>query len=126
MCHKSFQYPGGLQTNMKIHMRTNLIPCLYCRLKFTTNKAMINHAKKHNALWIKCAYCSESFDTKWNKKQHERGAHGEGWEAPCGQKCLWPGKLRSHKKSCGRCKDIIHKKQTKHDQLAAKIVSKKK
>ena len=31
-------------------------------------------------------YCSESFDTTYNKKQHKRGAHGDGWKAPCGQK----------------------------------------
>ena len=38
---------------------------------------MKNHAKKHTAAWIKCDYCSESFDTMYNKKQHERGAHGD-------------------------------------------------
>ena len=41
--------------------------------------------KKHTIIWMKCDYCHEIFDTIYNKKQHERGAHGEGWKAPCGE-----------------------------------------
>ena len=123
ICKKRFQYPGGLKTHVKIHTRKNLIPCLHCRLKFTTNKAMKNHAKKHTAPWIKCDYCSESFDTTYNKKQHERGAHGDGWKAPCGQKCKWPGKLRSHKRCCTNCQDILSKVKLKRDKLAARIAA---
>ena len=70
ICHKKFQYPG-LMIHMKVHTRTNLILCLHCPLKFTTNKAMKNHAKKHLVAWIKCVYCSESFETKYNKNPHE-------------------------------------------------------
>ena len=82
--------------------------------------------KKHNAAWIKCDYCLQSFDTTYNKKQHERGAHGSGWKAPCGDKCQWPGKLWSHKRSCVKCKDILSKQQLKWDKLAAKIAAKRK
>ena len=87
---------------------------------------MKNHAKKHTAAWIKCDYCIESFNTTWNKKQHERGAHGPGWKATCGQKCQWPGKLQSHKRSCAKWKDVLSKIQVKWDKLAAKIAAKRK
>ena len=87
---------------------------------------MKSHAKKHNSTWIKCDYCFESFDTKYNKQQHERGAHGSGWKAPCGHQCQWPGKLQAHKKNCVKCKNILGKKDLKRDALAARIAAKKK
>ena len=72
---------------------------------------MKEHAKKkHTVIWIKCDYCHEKFDTIYNKKQHEWGAHGEGWKAPCGEKCAWPGKL------CAMCID-----KTQRSNLAKKI-----
>ena len=55
------------------------------------------------------------------KKQHERGAHGPGWKAPCGKKCQWPGKLSRHKSGCSKCQDSLQKQKLKHDHLATKI-----
>ena len=69
---------------------------------------------------------AQSHLTPHGTENNMKGTHGEGWKAPCGQKCLWPGKLQSHRKPSARCKDIMDKNQTKWDKLAAKIVSKKK
>ena len=33
-----------------------------------TNKAMKEHVKKHTAVWIKCDFCNERFDTTYNKR----------------------------------------------------------
>ena len=124
ICHKKFQYPGGLTTHMSIHTRVNLIPCLHCSLKFTTNKVMKNHAKKHNACWIQCDYCSESFDTTWNKEQHEFGSWT--WlESPMWEKVPMARKLRTHKRGYSKCQDILQKQKIKNDHLAAKIAEKR-
>ena len=58
---------------------------------------MKEHAKKHSAIWIKCDTCNERFNTIYNKRQYQCGTHGQGWTAPCGQKCAWPAKLIKHK-----------------------------
>ena len=110
ICHKKFQYQGGLTMHMKVHTRTNLIPCLHCPLKFTTNKAMKNHAKKHSVAWMKCDYCSESFDAIYNKKQHERGAHGssnmrEGLMDPGGKSQV--GTSVSGQENYGHTKKVV-------------------
>ena len=81
--------------------------------------------KKHTAVWMKCDFCNEKFDTIYNKRQHERGAHREGWQAPCGQKCAWPGKLIKHKRSCAQCIDICQKEKTDKAKLAKRIARKK-
>ena len=98
ICKCRFQYPGALTIHIRTHTWKNLIPCLYCRKKLTTNKAM-KAGQKHTAVWKRCDYCNEKFDTIYNKRQHEHGVHGQGWKAPYGQKCAWLGKQVSHQRS---------------------------
>ena len=85
---------------------------------------MKEHDKKHIAIWIKCDFCNQKFDTIYNKRQHECGAHRQGWKAPCSQKCAWPGKLIKHKRSCEQCIDIWDQEKTSKSKLAKSIARK--
>ena len=85
---------------------------------------MKEHAENTRAVWIKCNFCNEGFDTIYRKRQHQCGAHGQGWTAPCGQKCAWPGKLIKHKRYCGQCIDIWDKEKTQKSKLVKRIARK--
>ena len=49
-CKRRFQYPSALKVHIRTHTQKNLVPCLYCKTKFTTNSDEGACQKTHSSL----------------------------------------------------------------------------
>ena len=107
--HRS-QYPGGADAHMKMHMKTKMVPCTWrgCKKQFTSKKSMWQHLQGHGPDTWKCEKCNppKTFDVYSYFRQHDRGIHGTGWMALCGQLCQWPHIQSKHQRKCDKYKDI--------------------
>ena len=117
ICQKRFQFPGQLQQHSKIHTGSGLFPCLHCDKKYTTNSAMLEHAKSHNVN-LQCDLCPMSVQKRYNSTyalaQHKRGMHGPGWNSPCGINFKWKSHYSRHLNSgCDTCDEYCANKRKK-------------
>ena len=117
ICEKRFQFPGQLKRHTKIHIGLGLFPCLHCDKKYTTNSAMLEHAKSHNVS-LQCDLCPMSLGKRYNSTyalaQHQRGMHGPGWNTPCGRNYKWKSCYsRDMKSGCASCDQYRANKRKK-------------
>ena len=109
-CTKCFQFPGQIETHMKVHTRKAMYKCLHCPRLFANNKIMLVHAKTHNETFKcdqpNCPTPDKEYNSKGNLAQHIRGEHGEGWVTPCGKTCKWKSLYYRHMKNCDKCKKL--------------------
>ena len=124
-CHKKFLFPGALSYRRKVHTCKKLYPCINCDLKFTTNRAMLCHAIKHQGKIYSCNKCAKKCDSPYNLVQHIKGYHGDGWLMMCGEREQWPLLVQKHKQKCKTCKLLPAKKERKHLRRVAKICHRK-
>ena len=115
VCGKCFQFKYQLDNHLKVHSQTNMYRCLHCTKQFTTNAAMLHHDKTHQTK-ITCDDCPEEerskvYNSIENYRQHWRGAHGDGWTAPCDLNFKWKSKYHRHMKACDTCKAFNEKKK---------------
>ena len=85
--------------------------------KFTSKKVMWQHLQVHGPDTWKCDKCNKTFETKSNFRQHDRGLHGIGWRALCGQLCQWPYLRARHQRKCDKCQEIKAERDNKPDNL---------
>ena len=124
-CHKSFQFPKGLKDHRKIHTGKLKYQCTNCTNSYTTNRAMLHHALKHQGKLYECTKYPKKCDSSYNLSQHICGYHGDGWQLPCGEREQWPSLVQKHKKQYKTCKHILLSKTRNHLRKMATIWHKK-
>ena len=97
-CNKAFQFKGALKDHLKVHTGMGMYPCTNCDLKFASNRAMLQHALKHQGKTYSCEKCpiKKTF-SPYNLRQHVQGAHEGGFPCPCRAKEKWPRDVQKHK-----------------------------
>ena len=115
ICGHRSQYPGGLESHMKTHTKTKLIPCTWrgCKKAFTSKKSIWQYLQAHSPDTWKCEKCDKTFQAFSYFCQHDKGSHGIGWHALCGQLCQWPHIRAKHQRKCDKCKDIKEERANK-------------
>ena len=83
---------------------------------------MLVHAQKHhNADKFHCNQCDHTTNSKYNLEQHQRGAHGKGWQALCGKTFSWSTRKVRHQKTCADCAKEQKKLNKKANKLKKNI-----
>ena len=114
VCLKLFQFPYQLAAHKTQHTGLRKHQCSMCEKKFGSKCAKVFHEKSHN-VHLKCDLCPKSTEKEFSNSvalgQHQRGMHGPGWTAFCGDNFKWKSKYTRHRSTCKRC--IKHKADKK-------------
>ena len=114
VCLKLFQFPYQLAAHKTQHTGLCKHQCSMCEKKFGSKCAKVFHEKSHNVR-LKCDLCPKSTEKEFSNSvalgQHQRGMHGPGWTAFCGENFKWKSRYTRHRSTCKRC--IKHKADKK-------------
>ena len=105
-CSMRFLFPGLRTKHERQHTGNGLFPCTWpdCKQKLSCKDALRQHIETHTEQRHKCTQCPKDFNTLSNLRQHEKGAHGEGFISPCGAVFDWSDSRNEHQIDCDDCK----------------------
>ena len=123
LCGHRTQFPYQLNAHRKTHSKTDMFGCSQCDRQFASKSSQVGHDKTHTTS-IKCDQCpadkNKIFTSENAFKLHERGMHGAGRTAKCGQHFKWKSKFTRHRHSgdCKVCtKDLADAKMERYSFL---------
>ena len=111
-CSEGFHFHAELTKHMNVHSAVKPFGCQLCDKRFTQNKSFTRHMKVH-ACSVTCSMCNKTCSTLEQLYTHFRGAHGKGYDTPCGEQYLWPACRACHQKGCTKCKNFKELKNIK-------------
>ena len=81
-----FLFPGLRDKHERQHTGKGLLPCTWpdCKQILSCKDALRQHIDTHTEECHNYTQCPKDFNTLSNLRQHEKGAHGEGFISPCG------------------------------------------
>ena len=120
-CGKGFHYSSELQRHSPVHSTVLPYGCQSCDKRYAQKKSLTRHERSHNPQIIKCSECDKVVDTEERLYSHFRGAHGRGYDAPCGENFQWPGTRSRHQRKCDKCKAILAKRREQKLSIARNV-----
>ena len=113
-CGKGFHFESELNRHVGVHNTVLPFACTQCEKRYAAKKTLDRHVKEHLDATFTCDQCDKTAPTQEKMYSHYRGAHGSGYEAPCGDWSQWPGKRARHQKNCDKCKELLQLKKRKN------------
>ena len=104
-CSMRFLFPGLREKHERQHTQKGLLPCTWpqCKQMLSCKDALRQHINTHTEERHKCEKCPKDFNTLSNLRQHEKGAHGEGYISQCGAAFDWSDSRNEHQVNCTEC-----------------------
>ena len=104
-CSMRFLFPGLREKHEHQHTQKGLLPCTWpeCKQMLSCKDALRQHINTHTDQRHKCEKCPKDFNTLTNLRQHEKGAHGEGFISLCGAAFDWSDSRNEHQGECFEC-----------------------
>ena len=99
--------------HMNVHSDIKPFRCDLRQKWFTQNKSLTRHMKVHEDSTVTCSMCNKTCSTPEQLYTHYRGAHGKGYDTPCGEHYQWPARRACHQKDCTKCKNYRELKKIK-------------
>ena len=109
-CGKGFHFESELNRHVGVHNTVLPFTCTQCEKRYAAKKTLDRHVKEHLDVTFTCDQCDKTAPTQEKMYSHYRGAHGTGYEAPCGNWSQWSGKRARHQKNCDKCKELLQLK----------------
>ena len=104
-CSMRFLFPGLREKHECQHTQKGLLPCTWpqCKQMLSCKDALWQHINTHTEERHRCEKCPKDFNTLSNLRQHEKGAHGEGYVSQCGAAFDWSDSRNEHQVNCTEC-----------------------
>ena len=104
-CNKAFHFQSEYDRHVGVHNTVLPFPCDSCPKRFASNKSLVRHTEIHLNHTHECLdrYCEKMYPMKDRLYTHFRGAHGKGYDAPCGKHFSWLGPRARHQEDCTPC-----------------------
>ena len=112
-CSEGFHFQAELTKHMNVHSAIKPFGCNLCQKRFTQQKSLTRHMKVHEDRTVTCPMCDKTCATPEQLYTHYRGAHGKGYDTPCGEHYQWPAHRARHQKACTKCKNYRELKKIK-------------